>query len=407
MKRVRLSKREAGKLAMQGQFSQRENLNRENRDDDVNASSDVISQLGHVQIDTISVVQRAHHHVIWNRNRDYEPSHLDLLQNSPRKIFEYWTHAASFLPVSHYRFCLPRMRRLKKEGFEWFQRDKRIMRYVLDKIKNEGPKQTRDFEDLNHKPGPWWGWKPAKIALEHLFMEGTLSVAKRVNFHKVYDLTERVLPRDTNTRMPTKHQMANYLLEKAQRSLRLVAKKDILFLRKDGREEMDNAIAKKLNKKEITAVNIDGVRDTYYVKTSDLKLLDPSSTNHDEPVARILSPFDNFTINRKRLKDIFDFDYQLECFVPAAKRKYGYFSLPLLFDNGFVGIMDAKAERKDGILRVKNLYLEKESFNPGGIDAETFFHYFSKELRAFAKFNGCGETKVEKVHPSQYSKLVG
>ncbi len=393
-KPLKLSKTEARQIALQSQFYFVPSAFPPGAE----GTLAVIEHLGHIQIDTISVVERAHHHVIRSRHRDYQPSHLDELQAEPRRVFEYWSHAAAYLPMSDYRFCLPRMRRLKKKGDNWFKKDKRIMKYVLDRIEAEGPLESRHFEEPEHKPGPWWGWKPAKIALEHLFMEGVLMVKKRENFRKVYDLAERVLPPGTVTRLPTDNQMAVFLVEKALRSQGIASLKDMTYGRKDGTAGVPGYLARQVKSKKLLATDIEDVSGTFYVKRESLENLSPTPS---KPVARFLSPFDNTVINRRWLKDIFDFEYQIECYVPEPKRKYGYFSLPMLYGDKFIGLVDAKAHRKEGLLAVKHLAIREMPVN------EADFHRaFSAELEAFARFNGCAKVTVEMVSPARYHDFL-
>ncbi|MCP4157685.1 MAG: winged helix-turn-helix domain-containing protein, partial [bacterium] len=254
--------------------------------------------------------------------------------------------------------------------------------------------QAKDFKDINRKAEAWWGWKPAKIALEHLFMEGTLMVVGRENFRKIYDLAERVLLPDTVTKIPTPLQSAEYLIQRAVRSMGIVSYKDIVYLRKDGVEKVKSLLERRVKSGVLQAVEIEGVNDTYYINKDDInRNVRESLVSGKEPVMRILSPFDNFVINRKRLKELFDFDYKLECFVPPGKRRFGYFSLPLLYKDGFIGIMDAKAERKEKRLIIKNLHLEQ--IPEKDFDMDTFSRLFSRELKAFMEFNGCSQLVVE------------
>ncbi|MCP4152208.1 MAG: winged helix-turn-helix domain-containing protein, partial [bacterium] len=248
--KIKLSKADARLLALDAQFR----FHRETFTPDRQGTLDVIKHLGYVQVDSIFVVERAHHHIIWSRQQDYKNTFIDNLQEKPRQIFEYWTHAASYLPMEDFRFYLPRMRRVKKDGFEWFQRDKRVMRYVKDRIAAEGPLQAKDFKDIKRKAEAWWGWKPAKIALEHLFMEGTLMVVGRENFRKIYDLAERVLPPDTVTKIPTPLQSAEYLIQRAVRSMGIVSYKDIVYLRKDGVEKVKSLLERRVKSGVLQAV---------------------------------------------------------------------------------------------------------------------------------------------------------
>jgi uncharacterized protein YcaQ len=388
MKEIKLTRTEAAKLAVISQYHFHREL--EGFAAGPEGTYEIIRHLGYVQIDTISAVERAHHHTLWNRCRSYTPGDLDILQTTPRRIFEYWSHAAAYLTVQDYRFCLPRMQRIRKVEICWFPRNKRMIDYVLDRIKSEGPLQAKDFESPGKKPGPWWDWKPAKIALEYLFMEGTLLVVTRKGFQKVYDLAERVLPTHINTQMPSSTEMADYLIETGLRSLGLISRKDIVYQKKDRLEKIGAVLQGKLKENSIKTVNIEGINEPYYTTTGLLDLLD----TRIPPFLRFLSPFDNFMIRRQRVLDLFDFQYQLECYVPAAKRKRGYFSLPVLYRDRLIGTMDAKADRKPGIFIIKNLHLDRI---PG--DEDDFPACFHQELRAFMAFNGCTELEVESTYP--------
>ena len=157
-----------------------------------------------MQIDTISVIERAHHHVFWTRCPKYKPSDLDSLLSS-RKVFEYWSHAASYLPMKDYRYSLPLKKKFAKRKSSWFPRDPQLMRLVLKRIEKEGPLRSKDFKNSQQsKRSGWWEWKPTKKALERLFLEGKLEITRREGFQKVYDLPERVIPSSTDTSFPTK-----------------------------------------------------------------------------------------------------------------------------------------------------------------------------------------------------------
>lgn len=173
-----------------------------------------INHIGYVQIDTLSVAARAHHHTLWTRVPDYKEDYLNQLLEKDKSIFEYWSHAASYLPMNDYRFSLRNKKGYADGKSHWFGQDKKMNKFVLDRIKAEGPLQSKDFEHRRNGPGNWYEWKPAKKALEQLFMEGKLMVVKRQGFQKVYDLSERVLPSNVNTDLPTEKEFAEYLIKK-------------------------------------------------------------------------------------------------------------------------------------------------------------------------------------------------
>ena len=179
-----------------------------------------IEKLGYVQIDTISVIERAHHHTLWTRRQDYDPRMLHELQAVDRRVFEYWGHAASYLPISDYRYYLPLKRDYRNPRSKWtrqmLEKHGHLMDSVLERIRVEGPLGSRDFEPPpGIKRGTWWDWKPRKTALELLFWRGDLMVRERRNFQRLYDLTERVLPPETDTRIPDEDELGRFLVRRA------------------------------------------------------------------------------------------------------------------------------------------------------------------------------------------------
>ncbi|HUP56529.1 MAG TPA: crosslink repair DNA glycosylase YcaQ family protein [Bdellovibrionota bacterium] len=349
-----------------------------------------IEHLGYVQIDTISVVERAHHHVLWTRVPDYSPALLHELQARDRTVFEYWSHAAAYLPMRDYRFSLHRKRQFAEGKRHWFRRNRKLQAYVLDRIRAEGPLQARDFENPR-KRGTWWDWKPAKVALEQLFQEGTLMIRERKGFQKVYDLTERVLPEGVDTREPTPVEHCTYLIESTLRSHGLASEREMRYLRRGLDRPMREALAELEESGKVRKLRV-VEKETYYCLAETLEL--PRSRPGDE--VRILSPFDSFIIQRKRLQRFFEFDYQIECYVPEPKRKFGYFCLPLLWKDRLVGRIDAKADRTERTLSVKSLHLELKPSERAAFKAP-----FLTELARFAAFNGC-----EKIAPGHWSRRL-
>ena len=200
----------------------------------VEATLSAIEHLGYIQIDTISVIQRAHHHTLWNRNPRYQPAQLDQLVVD-KQVFEYWSHAAAYLPMRDYRFSLPRKRAIASgEQEHWFERDQRLEKMVIKRITDEGPLMARDFEHSGKRTGDW-KTKPAKRALENLYMQGDLMSIRRVNFHKVYDLTERALPNDIDTTVPSPEEWARCLITRYLQANGLGRAAEITYLQKGTR----------------------------------------------------------------------------------------------------------------------------------------------------------------------------
>lgn len=191
-----------------------------------------IEKLGYIQIDTIAVIERAHHHTLWCRRADYDPIMLHELQTKDRRVFEYWGHAMSYLPISDYRYFLPKMRNFENPKSKWAEislaKCGHLMQPVLERIRKEGPLSSKDFKPPpGTKRGNWWDWKPAKIALEMLFWKGDLMVTERRNFQKVYDLTERVLPGNVDTSIPDKDETGQFLVRRSLSANGILQEKEI------------------------------------------------------------------------------------------------------------------------------------------------------------------------------------
>jgi len=357
-----------------------------------------IEQIGYVQIDTISVVERAHHHVLGSRISNYRSAMLERLVGE-RKLFEYWFHAAAWLPMTAYRFSLPRMHQLNGER-HWFKgSDTKLMHEILARIAAEGPLRARDFEDTRQGNSGWWDWKPAKQALEQLFMQGELMVSAREGFQKVYDLPERVLPDWVDTRMPTRDEFAAHLIDTSLRAHGFVSLVSVTYLRKGPavREAVKRQLLARIEEGRLTQQALAKSCNIY---------IDPERLESQAPRSiaqvRILSPFDNLVIQRQRCREVFAFDYQIECYVPEPLRQFGYFCLPLLYRDRLVGRIDCKAHRAQARLEVKSVHIEK----PVG---EDFPELMSAALKSFASFNGCEQIDVtdsQRFGPASLSKSL-
>src|SRR4030095_4656279 len=319
----------------------------------------VIGQLGYVQIDTISVVERSHRHILWTRFPEYKEELLNKLIDKDKTVFEYWAHAAAFLPMRDYRFSLFRKRTFTKfnKGWgAWGKKNRKVMQYVIDRIKDEGPLQSRDFEHPK-KRGTWWDWKPTKHALEYLFHTGTLMVKSRRNFQKVYDLAERILPPGIVTTEPSAEEHSAHLIMNAVRANGIVTKNEITYQKFFSAAKYEKTLKHLLDENQIVKVKVENLRDEYYSTETELNKLN-NAVNQTQELIHILSPFDNLVIQRRRLKNLFNFDYVIECYVPAHKRKYGYFCLPVLHGSKFIGRIDAKAERLTGSFIINKFFPE-------------------------------------------------
>ena len=356
-----------------------------------------LEHLGYLQIDTLSVIERAHHHTLWTRMPDYQTQYLDELVEE-RKIFEYWFHAASYLPMKDFRFVLPQMLDVKQSETHYYNADPKVMQYILETIRAEGPKKARDFENETKKAGSWWNWKPTKGALERLFLQGDLMVCSRNRMQKTYDISERVLPLNINTTVPTDLEFAEYLVNTYLQAYGFTTVKQITHLKTGEliRKNVDEILNSMLPNGTIQEINIENLPSVFVLN----ELLE-KSLNKVSPTIRLLSPFDNSIIHRDRVKHLFDFDYKIECYTPKEKRQYGYFCLPILFGDTFIGRVDCKAHRKEKQFEIIHLHIENLN-----LDIELWKKPFIETIRRFATFNGCESIKLTNVSPPKLADTL-
>lgn len=371
-----LSRFEARKLALQGQgLHRKDEFGR-----GLGAAHRAVQRLGYVQIDTISVVARAHLHTLWNRVSNFSDTTLNKLLDR-REVFEYWSHAAAYLPMIDYRFSLPRKHQIASGQRHWHAKNAKLTAEVKRRIQAEGPLKSSDLATQAMPKGTgWWDWKPSKVALEQLFMEGELMVSQRQGFQKVYDLTERVLPSDVITQMPTQTEYAEYLVNRFLVTNGLGTASEIAYLRKGMRTSVQAVCRDLCEAEELVELSVPqlNIKESIYALPASLSQLSKPLSRR---VVRILSPFDNCVIQRNRLNYLFDFDYQIECYVPAAKRQFGYFVLPILHGHQFAGRVDCKVDRQSARFSVLSLFLDSAQ-------SDDFVTALGAELQRFAEFNG-------------------
>lgn len=351
----------------------------------------LIDHFGFIQVDTNYVVERAHHHTIAARVPDYKPDWLEELQNDGR-IFEFWTFASGFMPMHEFRFSLPLKESFSKR-WELTPADQAVMRKVMDRISREGPLRARDFEnDRVVKSKGWWDWRPSKVALERLQWMGKLVTTRKKDFQKVYDLPDNVIPSSIDQAMPSKEEFARHMIRRALNVFGIAYIKEIAWTAKYIKDNaIKSEIKKMVDEGEVLSVQVEGL------KASPLYTL-PQYKNKKVKLSGdtfILSPFDIINVFRHRLRDFFDFDYQVECFVPAPKRKYGYFSLPILVGDTFIARMDSKADRKEKVLVINNLHFEDMKISKQMIDD------LADAIQQYAKFNQCKSIVLTKCNNKQ------
>src|SRR3989338_8312814 len=280
-----------------------------------------------------------------------------------------------------YRFALPRMNAVKRGESKWFASvTRKDEQEVLARIRSDGPLRARDFDSAKDQPGSWWNCKPEKKTLEKLFFEGDLMISGRDGMQKIYDLRERVLPAHVDTREPTLQEFSEHLIDTSLNAHGFITRKQIVHQRKgEDLRAMINALLKaRVHEGQLALFVLDDNIKVYGAPDLlERRWSKPSQT------VQILSPFDNAVIHRDRVKALFNFDYTIECYTPQHKRRYGYFTLPLLFGEHMVGRMDCKAERMARRLEVISLHLESPVHY-----TEEFHAALAVTLQRFAHFNG-------------------
>jgi hypothetical protein len=349
----------------------------------------IIKQLGFVQLDTIQVVARAHHHILWSRNQHYrEPMLNDCLANK-RQVFEHFTHDASVIPIDTYPMWQRQFRRLeaKVRKWEWHKGmlDKNGRNAIKDRITEEGPLCTKAFDTKIEGKKEMWARPPHKLALDYMWYAGELSTSHRENFTKFYDLTERVIPAAHLEQEHSDEEQINWLCHRALDHMAFGTEGDIQrFWEATNLAEVKSWAA---NKKELVPVDIQSADGSW------ASALAPENIEERLALAaaptsrlRILNPFDPVIRDRNRLARLFGFDYKVEMFVPPAKRRWGYYVYPILEGDRFVGRIEVKASRKTGELTVYNLWQE-----PGVKWGLARHQKLDAELARLARFVGMEE----------------
>ncbi len=360
---------------------------------------DTIRRIGCLQIDTISVVARSHYLVLWSRVGQYQPELLDELHHPDHALFEYWGHAASLLPIELYPYFRRRMLAWQVKQFggsdPWPNENKQLIDEVLEAVREHGPLSSSHFE----RPDPdepveawsWWGGKPANRALDVLWSAGALAIHRRVNFQRHYDLAERVFPEQVESEVPDEHQERRVLATRAVEALGVGFPQDIndYYRTKWGAPTTRAVLAELERGGEIFGVEVDDI-GLAYVAESSRPLLAQVVAGRRPTRTTFLSPFDNLVWERRRTEALFDFDYLLECYTPAAKRKYGYFTLPILDQGKLIGRLDPKVDRREKILYLRSIHLEDNV----KLDVATTQRLHGA-LCDFATFNGATSVVVQ------------
>jgi uncharacterized protein len=317
------------------------------------ATRKAVEQLGYVQIDTINVIERSHHHILHTRIPGYVRADLEQAQSVDKSVFEYWTHALSYVPTSDYRFFMPAMARHREtphNAFTAVTPDNYAA--LLKRIRKEGALSIRDIEEeLVEKTHPWGSRKPSRRALRFGFLTGDLTISKRAGMLKSYELAQRHFAWPRRPRPATETQFAGYLLERATRAQGIVSLDSICYGNLSMKASVAELIASRIRRKRLVPVHIDGHDKVQHWAAPDT--LDTLPQTEGRPLVHILSPFDPLVIQRKRLNLFFGYEHRFEAYVPPAKRVLGYFALPVLVGDEVVAALDLKADRQEQKLLIR------------------------------------------------------
>jgi uncharacterized protein YcaQ len=311
-----------------------------------------IEHLGYVQIDTINVVERSHHHILFSRIPGYRRADLTRAQSIDRTVFEYWTHALSYVPVRDFRFFVPAMKSHRTDPSQWYaDADPAALRRLLRLIRRDGPISIRDIDDAPvEKDHPWASRKPSKRVLQLGFYNGQFAISGRDGMVKTYELMERHFGWTSLPRAAAPAQVAEYRLDRALRAQGLVNGPSVMHPWLRFSPDIAALVERRVRRKELVPVRLEGETALWYARPETLDAI----PEERDPLVHILSPFDPLIIQRARLKLVFGYDHVFEAYVPKAKRQYGYFTLPVLVGDQVVAALDLKTDRAAGRLLIQS-----------------------------------------------------
>jgi uncharacterized protein YcaQ len=361
-----------------------------------------------LQIDTINVVARSPYLVLWSRLGDYRPEWLDELL-AEGALFEYWAHAMCFIPIEDYPLYRRRMldaiqNKLwpVKWALKWSQEHPTVIERVRSHLQQNGAVRSAEFENKSHVAGGWWNWKEEKDALEAMLLTGEVMIARRQKFQRVYELRERLLPGWDDAALPSSEELHRTLALRAVRALGIALPAwvpDYFRQPKIGMPKQLEALARE---GLLLRVEVEGFEGSAYMHPDRTDLIKNAASGDMEPaLTTLLSPFDPLVWDRNRAHELFGFDYRIECYTPAAKRRYGYFTLPILHRGQLIGRLDPKAHRAQGVFEIKALHME-----PGVVVNEELVADLAAVLHRLADWHGTPDLVVRQSDPPELVALL-
>ena len=350
-----------------------------------------VSRMRLLQLDSVNVFLRSHYLPLYARVGSYDRSMLDrrAFGARHRPFFEYWAHEASLLPLTLHPLFRWRMAQaakgkgLYREMTEFVRDNRPYLNAVLAEVASRGHLSARELTDPGSRNGPWWGWSRGKMALEYLFWTGEVTTASRRGFERIYGLTEQVIPASVLALpTPAPEEALRALLRHSAEALGVASERDLRDYFRLPLRESRQALAELLEAGSLQEVPVDGWGKPAFMP-ADCRL--PRKIE----ATAFLSPFDPLVWERTRAKRLFGFDYKLEIYTPAPKRKFGYYVVPFLLGDSIVARLDLKSDRQAGLLRVLGAFGEK------GRDRGLVLAALSRELPRLAEWLGLAGVKVE------------
>ena len=370
-----------------------------------------------IQLDSINVIDRAHHLTLWNRFGPYRRETLRRLIEKDRVLVEYWAHVACLVATSDFpawRRVMLDYKRRHKGWTRFLKKHAPLIAEVEAQIRERGPLGNADFREPGKKvQSGWWNWRPATHALDYLFMSGRTSVHSRVHFHKRFDLTERVVPSELLAREPLSAEaFRRWHLDRSLRAMGAATETDLRMYLTYPRFEIGErkaTLRDAVREGSVVEIELAGDRGKWFIRREDLDALAAAGRKRTPSTgSALLAPFDSFLWHRERTRRLFGYDYKIEVYVPGPKRTYGYYSLPILVDGHLIGRVDTKTHRTEGVLELRNVHFETWFIAGeappvrGGrpLDRDAALSAVAEAAASLAEHVACGRVKVTRVAPS-------
>ncbi len=388
---------------------------------------DFVSQTCGLQVDSVNVIDRAHHITLWSRFGEYDRDRLERLTYKRRVLFEYLTHVACFVATRDLPLFRGIMadtpRRFDHHYPGWRKKHRDIIEFVLAAMTERGPLGNADFERPKSmgKGAGWWSWKPATHALDYLWKTGAIGIHSREHFHKRFDTMERVLPIPPGSAGSPTLTFEQAMRERMLRSLAAMgaASRDDLsryWTWPRWPAPQQTAMLRRLvDEGAVREVRLEGQRAPWYARAEDIAALETAHRRRSPSTGTtLLAPFDSFLWHRERTHRLWGYFYRIEIYVPGHQREHGYYSLPLLHDGHLVGRVDLKTHREQGVLEAKHLHLESwfASGEPapgagwGRLDRDAAFAGLADALHSLARHVGVRQVKLARVTPARLKPAV-